>query len=118
MNKTLFIFAASLAAATAARAQTPAKETPPPPSAPRDFSLPAPKEFALENGLRVTLVNYGNMPKADVRLYVAAGNSYEKATEVWLSDLAGELMREGTSTKTGPQISLAAAKMGGSVDIA
>jgi len=118
MNKTPFILAIALAAATQAPAQTPAKETPPPPAAPRDFALPAPKEFTLDNGLHVTLVNYGNMPKVDVRLYVAAGNSYEKATEVWLGDLTGELMQEGTTTKTGPQISKAAAQMGGSVDIA
>jgi zinc protease len=117
MTKPTFILAATLAAATNALAQTPAKETPPAPAAPRDFSLPAPKEFALENGLRVTLVSYGNMPKVDVRLYVAAGNGYEKASEVWLGDLTGELMREGTTTRTGPQISMAAAKMGGSVGI-
>jgi zinc protease len=99
-------------------AQTPAKETPPTPAAPRDFAVPAPKTFTLDNGLAVTLVNYGNTPKVDIGLFVAAGNSYEKATEVWLGDLTGQLMREGTTTKTGAQISKAAAQIGGQVDIA
>ena len=118
MNKALNLFtAALLAAATSVLAQAPAKEKPPAPSAPRDFALPAPKQFVLENGLTVTLVNYGNTPKVDIRLFVAAGNSYEQATEVWLGDLTGQLMREGTTTKTGPQISKAAAQMGGQVDI-
>ena len=48
---------------------------------------------------------------------MAAGNSYEKASEVWLGDLTGQLMREGTTTRTGAQISKAAAQMGGQVDI-
>ena len=120
MNKTLRLFtlaASGLAAATSGLAQTPAKETPPAPSAPRDFALPAPKQFVLDNGLKVTLVNYGNTPKVDIGLYVAAGNSYEQANEVWLGDLTGQLMREGTATKTGAQISKAAAQMGGQVDI-
>ncbi|MEO8501063.1 MAG: pitrilysin family protein [Vicinamibacteria bacterium] len=118
MNRKLTL-AALLAAPlfAQAQAQAPAKETPPSPASPRDFSVPAPKQFVLENGLNVTLVNYGNVPKVDIGLYVAAGNSYEKAGEVWLGDLTGQLMREGTTTKTGAQISKAAAQMGGQVDI-
>jgi len=107
----------ALLAASPALAQTPAREAPPVPAPPRDFALPAPRQFVLDNGLRVTLVNYGNTPKVDIGLFVAAGNSYEQATEVWLGDLTGQLMREGTTTKTGPQISKAAAQMGGQADI-
>lgn len=112
----LTVLAASCVAGSAL-AQSPAKETPPAPAPPRDFALPAPRQFALDNGLRVTLVNYGNTPKVDVGLYVAAGNSYETANEVWLGDLTAQLMREGTVTKTGAQISRAAAQMGGQVEI-
>ena len=99
-------------------AQAPGKEAPPAPAAPRDFAVPAPKSFTLDNGLSVTLVNYGNTPKVDIGLFVAAGNSYEQPNEVWLGDLTGQLMREGTTTKTGAQISKAAAQIGGAVDIA
>lgn len=119
MNNTLrrFTLAAGLAWAGPVLAQTPAKEAPPAPAPPRDFALPAPKQFVLDNGLTVTLVNYGNTPKVNVGLYVAAGNSYEKAGEVWLGDLTGQLMREGTATRTSAQISKSAAQMGGQVDI-
>ena len=108
---------AATCVAASALAQAPVKETPPAPAPPRDFALPAPRQFALDNGLRVTLVNYGNTPKVDIGLYVAAGNSYETANEVWLGDLTAQLMREGTTTKTGAQISKAAAQMGGQVEI-
>jgi predicted Zn-dependent peptidase len=94
------------------------RETPPLPAPPRDFALPTPKQFVLDNGLRVILVNYGNVPKVNMRLYVAAGNSYEGPAEVWLGDLTAQLMREGTTTRTASQISTAAAQMGGQVDIA
>ncbi|HRB13925.1 MAG TPA: pitrilysin family protein [Vicinamibacteria bacterium] len=119
MNKTLRLLAlaAGLASAGPVLAQTPAKETPPAPAPPRDFALPAPKQFVLDNGLSVTLVSYGNTPKVNVGLYVAAGNSYEKAGEVWLGDLTGQLMREGTATRASAQISKSAAQMGGQVDI-
>jgi len=116
-NFRILAVAAATLASAAALAQAPVKETPPVPAPPRDFALPAPKQFVLDNGLRVTLVNYGSTPKVNVGLYVAAGNSYESASEVWLGDLTAQLMREGTATKTGPEISLAAARMGGQVDI-
>jgi zinc protease len=116
-NLRILTVLAALGAAGSALAQSPAKETPPAPAPPRDFALPAPKQFALDNGLRVTLVSYGNTPKVDVGLYVAAGNSYETANEVWLGDLTAQLMREGTTTKTGAQVSKAAAQMGGQVEI-
>lgn len=98
-------------------AQTPAKETPPAPAPARNFSVPAPKTFTLPNGLLVTLVSYGNTPKVDILLSVAAGNAYESASEVWLGDLTGQLLREGTTTKTGAAISKAAAQMGGQVSV-
>ena len=113
----LLTLIAALTAAAPALAQAPEKETPPSPGPARDFSVPAPRQFTLANGLQVTLVNYGNMPKADIGLFVAAGNSFETRNEVWLGDLTAQLMREGTTTKTGPEISKAAAQMGGQVDI-
>ena len=35
------------------------------------------------------------MPKVRVTLSVRTGNAFEKADEVWLADLTGDLMREG-----------------------
>ena len=94
--------AASLAVVTAvwalpAAAQTPFPSEPPKPGAPRDFRVPEPKRFTLDNGLQVALVPWGNMPKVRVTLDVRTGNAFEKASEVWLADLTGDLMREGTA---------------------
>jgi predicted Zn-dependent peptidase len=93
------------------------KQAPPAPAAPKDFQVPAPTRFRLDNGFEATLVPYGTVPKVRVELAVLAGNAYEGAKQTWLADLTGDLMREGTTTKSAPQISEAAARMGGSLDV-
>ena len=52
-----------------------------------------------------------------MRLAVRAGNIDEKANEVWLADLMGDLLSQGTETKTAAQVAEAAARMGGSIDV-
>jgi len=52
-----------------------------------------------------------------VELAVLAGNAYESAKLTSLADLTGDLMREGTKTKSATDISQAAARMGGSLDV-
>jgi hypothetical protein len=100
--------------AAAALAQ---KQAPPPAATPKDFRIPEPKKFTLDNGLKVTLVPYGTVPKVTIDLAVLGGNASEGANEVWLGDLTGTWMREGTTTKTATQISESAARMGGTLDI-
>ena len=100
-------------------AQAPAfPSEPPKPAAPRDFKVPEPRRFTLDNGLQVALVQWGTMPKVRVTLSVRSGNAFERAGEVWLADLTGDLMREGTTTRSSAQISEEAARMGGSLSIA
>jgi predicted Zn-dependent peptidase len=94
------------------------KQTPPEGGAPKDFKLPAQQNFTLDNGLGVTLVSYGTLPKVTVQLVVRAGNLNEAAEEIWLADLTGALMKEGTKTRTAAQIAQEAASMGGQVNIA
>ena len=93
------------------------KQAPPAPGAPRPFNLPQPREFTLANGMEVTLVQWGTVPKARVELAVRTGNIDEDANEVWLADLTGDLMEEGTATRTATQIAQEAARMGGSVEL-
>ena len=113
-RKIAFVLTAALAAAPALLAQ---KQAPPAAGKPKGFSVPAPKTFQLDNGLSVTLVPYGAVPKVTVRLGVLTGNGDEKANEVWLADLMGDLLSEGTKTRTATQIAEDAAKMGGSLDV-
>jgi predicted Zn-dependent peptidase len=100
--------------ATVAAAQ---RQTPPEGGPPRDFVLPAARTFALANGLGVTLVPYGTVPKARVSLVVRLGNLNEGPEETWLADLMGDLMREGTASRTGEQIAAEAAGMGGNLAV-
>ena len=94
-----------------------AQETPPPGGEPKDFQLAEATEYALPNGLGVTMVPYGKVPKTSVQLVIRAGNIDESADEVWLADLTGDLMKEGTLTRSAKQIAQEAAGMGGSLNI-
>ncbi|MEZ4699689.1 MAG: pitrilysin family protein [Rhodothermales bacterium] len=100
--------------ATPALAQ---KQTPPPGDPPRDFVLPAKSELTLSNGLVVTLIPYGTLPKATVQLIIDAGNADEGANEIWLADLLGDLMEEGTNSRSAEDIAAEAARMGGEINI-
>ena len=126
-NRSLAIVA-TLAAATSvaplyaqttppAAKEAPAKQAPPKPGPAKNFQVPAPRKFSLSNGLGVTLVSYGTVPKATVTLGVRTGNIDEKADQVWLSDLTGDYLSQGTATKSATEIAEAAARMGGSVDV-
>lgn len=101
----------------AAGAQQSTQQKPPAAGAPKDFVLPAAKRFTLANGMPVTMVPFGQVPKAAIRLVVAAGNVYENKDEVWLADLTGNLMREGTATETADVVARAFAGMGGELGI-
>jgi len=101
----------------AAPAPAPFPSQPPAAGPPRDFKVPEPKRFTLANGLQVALVPWGTMPKVRVTLSIRAGNSFEKADEVWLADLTGDLLEEGTATRSAAQIAEQAARMGGSLSV-
>jgi predicted Zn-dependent peptidase len=111
------VLTVSLAAALCVAAAFANKQAPPAPGQPKGFQVPAPRQFQLDNGLKVNHVDYGTVPKATVELSVLTGNASEAANQVWLADLTGDLMAEGTQTRSATDISLAAARMGGSLDI-
>jgi predicted Zn-dependent peptidase len=109
---TVILLGALLAAP--ARAQ---KQTPPPAGPPRDFVAPPSRHFVLDNGMQVTLVPYGTVPKVEVQLVVYAGHASERADQVWLSDLMGDLLLEGTTTRAAAQVNDAVARMGGALQL-
>lgn len=93
------------------------KQQPPAGSTPKDFKLPEKKVQQLENGLKSVLVPYGAVPKADVQLVIKTGNIHEGANEVWLADLTGLLMKEGTTSMDFEAISKKVAAMGGQINL-
>jgi zinc protease len=92
-----------------------ARETPPAPGTPKDFRIPAARSFTLSNGMKVTLVPFGTVPKVAARLAVRTGGIDEGSNEVWLSNLTADLMNEGTTSRTAEQLAIQLAGMGGSV---
>jgi len=93
------------------------KETPPEGGEPKDFVLPPKETVTLSNGLIATLVPYGTIPKVSVRIAVQVGNIDESENEIWLADLTGDLMKEGTTSRAGEKIAQEAAGMGGGVNV-
>lgn len=94
-----------------------AKEKPPAGGPPKAFKVPAHTDFTLPNGVKVTLVPYGVIPKVTVEVIVRSGNLNEGANQVWLADITGNLMKEGTKSRSAEQVAQQAASMGGAVNI-
>jgi len=114
MTVALLVGALSLAGASSARAQ---KESPPPVGPPKDFRLPPIRELTLTNGMAVTLVPFGEVPKVAVRLAVQAGRINERADQVSLSDLTAALMEEGSRSRSAAALANEVGGMGGSLDV-
>lgn len=110
----LLISLLTMVAAATVLAQ-PEKEMPPEGSTPRDFSLPATETYQLGNDLAVTLIPYGTVPKSTIQLVVGVGNIDESTDQLWLADLVGEFLKEGTATLSGSDLATKAASMGGQI---
>lgn len=106
--------ALALTLATPGAAQ---KQTPPPVGTPKDFKLPPKREFTLPNGMAVTLVPFGTVPKAAVTLSVRAGRINERADQVWLAEVTADLMSEGTRTRSAARLAQEVAGMGGDLTV-
>ncbi|HZX75149.1 MAG TPA: insulinase family protein, partial [Cyclobacteriaceae bacterium] len=115
--KKIFFLASLILALTIEFQSLAQKQTPPAGGTPKDFKLPEKKISQLPNGLKSTLVNYGAIPKVSVQLIIKTGNVHEGPNEVWLADLTGKLMEEGTTTMDYKTISKKVASMGGNVNI-
>ncbi|MEX0734936.1 MAG: pitrilysin family protein [Steroidobacteraceae bacterium] len=92
------------------------RESPPPPGEPREFKLPAKETLRLDNGLAVTFIDYGSVPKVTILAVVRTGN-IDEGESTWLPDVAVEMLKEGTTTRSAPDIAHAAAGMGGELGV-
>lgn len=93
------------------------RETPPAPAAPKELKLTPRHTFVLPNGMRVSMVPFGTVPKVYVQLTLESGNVDEKPNEVWLANVTGDLLQEGTTTRTAEAVARDAASMGGSINV-
>jgi predicted Zn-dependent peptidase len=93
------------------------KELPPAGGKAKDIKLSEKNSKTYSNGLKTTIVHYGNLPKATISLIIKTGNAHESTNQVWLADLTGRLLREGTNTMDFAALSKKVAMMGGSLNV-
>ncbi len=91
------------------------KETPPAGGQPKPFVFPKQDTYTLPNGMKVTLVQYGTIPKVAMQTVVRTGTINEKAEQRWISDTVATLLKEGTTTRSAEQLARETAEMGGSI---
>lgn len=89
----------------------------PTPGPARDVHLPPVRATTLGNGLAVQLVEYHTLPVLHLRLVVRAGASTDPANLPGLASLTGDMLREGTTTRTSAQIAETIEFVGGSLDV-
>ncbi|HEX9959556.1 MAG TPA: hypothetical protein VGB00_01320, partial [Pyrinomonadaceae bacterium] len=94
------------------------KETPPAGGQPKPFVFPPQETFTLPNGMKVTLVPYGSVPKVAFQAVIYSGTKDDAAGKKAVSDMVGQMLKEGTKTRTAEQIALETAEMGGNLFIA
>ena len=93
------------------------KQTPPEGTPPKPFTVPASETYTLSNGMKVTLVPYGIIPKAAISVAVDAGNLNEGKNRVGVADLTGELFKEGTVTLSSQQLAQQTGAMGSTLNV-
>ena len=79
-------------------------------------SLPAKVDYELPNGLKVTLVPFGTVPKTTIVVAVSTG-AIAEGTRPGLASMAAELMKQGVGGGDASQLFRRAADLGGAVGI-
>ena len=113
VRQIIFAFLLLPFASAAASAQ---KETPPEGGPPKAFVFPKGDTYELPNGMKVTLVQYGSIPKVAFQATIYSGTKDDAKGKKAVSEMTGTMLKEGTKTRTGEQIAIEAANMGGSLN--
>jgi predicted Zn-dependent peptidase len=114
LQKFLLVLAALAISAAPSFAQ---KQTPPAGGPAKPFTLPAHETYLLPNGLKVTLVPYGTLPKVTVSLVVRVGTANQTPEQYSLASVLGNLLKEGTTTRSAKQVAEEFAQMGGDLGV-
>ncbi len=93
------------------------KQTPPAGGAPKAFALPGHETYTLPNGMKVTLVPYGALPKVTASLVVRAGTVHQTLEQYSVASILGNLLKEGTTTRGAKQLAEEFAQMGGDLNV-
>jgi zinc protease len=80
--------------------------------------LPRPQEADLPNGLHLIVLEDHRIPQVNFQIIVpGAGGYYDPADKIGLASYTASLMREGTKTRTSPQISEALETMAATLGV-
>ena len=80
--------------------------------------LPRPQEADLPNGLHLMVLEDRRVPQVNFQIIIrGAGGYFDPADKIGLSSYTASLMREGTKTRTSPQISEALETMAASLSV-
>ncbi len=93
------------------------KQAPPEGGPAKAFTVPAHETYTLPNGLKVTLVPYGILPKVTVDLTIVAGSADEGKDHQGVAGLTADLLKEGTEKLTASQLADEAARMGSTLSV-
>ena len=75
------------------------RKTPPPAGPPSHFELPTPSTFALDNGLKVYLVEEKSLPVLSASIVSRAGSESNPAGKGGLAGITAQTMGEATTTR-------------------
>jgi zinc protease len=84
--------------------------------APKDFALPSRETVRLPNGLTISFVPFGSVPKVTLSAVVRTGN-IDDGAQPGLVDITTSLMAEGAGSRAGPELDRYVAGMGGSLGV-
>lgn len=91
------------------------QELPPAPSAPREVKIPAVKNSALPNGLKVAVVERRNLPLVTVSLLINNAGAASESKD-GLANATASLLTKGTKTQTASQIAEQIEFLGGDLN--
>ncbi|MEI8297035.1 MAG: pitrilysin family protein [Pseudomonadota bacterium] len=91
------------------------REPVPPMGTPRALTLPAKREFSLANGMQVTFVPFGTVPKTAIMLNIGTGNVAD-GDKNGLADLVAQLLKHGAGARDTEAVANLAAELGGELD--
>jgi zinc protease len=114
MQRCLLVLGVMIVLAAPSFAQ---KQTPPAGGPPKAFALPAHETYTLPNGMKVTLVPYGALPKMTASLVVRAGSVNQTKEQYSVASILGNLLKEGTTTRSAKQLAEEFAQMGGDLNV-
>jgi len=95
---------ASIGLGSAASAQPIDRTVPPRLASPTSLTMPRSVERTLPNGLRLVVVEQRKLPLLDAVLVLRHGSEADPVGKEGLASLTASLLREGTATRTSPQI--------------